>query len=306
MKIEISAVICTHNRKSYLRKAIKSIINQTLDSNLYEIIIVDNASSDNTGAMVSDEFKMIKNLKYFFEPVQGLSHSRNTGWKNALGKYVAYLDDDAIAYPGWLETILLTFQSREPQPACVGGNIEPIWESTRPSWLSDDIISCLGVLEGPDKPAILKGDNWLGGGNSAYSKEILKITGGFPTNLGRVGKKLLSNEENFIRRKIIEKGYYCFFHPEITIGHHIPKSRLNKRWFMRRFYWQGISDATMKIEQESLDTLKRRRFAFLSFIKLIKLIWNSKILFLSSSIRDRFTLRCSIMTNLGYVRGLLI
>ena len=108
MNVQISAVVCTHNRAAYLRKALQSLVDQTMAQELYEIIVVDNASTDGTKQVVS-EYSGASNLRCLYEPVIGLSRARNTGWGNARGEYVAYLDDDAVAH-------LVPSLSRDPLP----------------------------------------------------------------------------------------------------------------------------------------------------------------------------------------------
>ena len=133
MSIRISAIICTLNRAAYLEKAIQSLADQTLPEEQFEIIVVDNGSTDNTKTMV-EGFKHLENLRYIYEPIMGLSQARNTGWQNAQGDYVAYLDDDAIACPEWLERIVQAFDTVEPRPGSVGGKVIPVWEAERPAW----------------------------------------------------------------------------------------------------------------------------------------------------------------------------
>ena len=103
--VRISAVVCTLNRATYLARAVESLVNQTYPKEYYEIIVVDNGSTDNTREVV-EQFSQCAIIRYIYEPVKGLSQARNTGWQAAAGKYVAYLDDDAIARPRWLEKML--------------------------------------------------------------------------------------------------------------------------------------------------------------------------------------------------------
>jgi len=103
MNLLITAVICTYNRKNLLRKAVDSLINQTLEKNKYEILIIDNNSNDGTSDLVNRNYSNISNIRYILEPRQGVAHARNTGWQNSKAKYVAYLDDDEIAKNDWLE-----------------------------------------------------------------------------------------------------------------------------------------------------------------------------------------------------------
>ena len=127
MSIELSAIICTYNRADYLRKSLASLAEQTLSTDRFEIIVVDNNSNDDTKAVVQEEYAYVPNLRYIFEPVPGLSKARNTGWQNANGKYIAFLDDDAVATLRWAEIYMEVFQNWEPTPGCSGGKAEPIW-----------------------------------------------------------------------------------------------------------------------------------------------------------------------------------
>ncbi len=84
----ISAIICTHNREQYLGAAIDSLLSQTLDS--YEVIVVDNASTDGTAAVAKARLANPK-VRYIYEPALGLSVARNTGAAAAQAPIIAYL-----------------------------------------------------------------------------------------------------------------------------------------------------------------------------------------------------------------------
>lgn len=304
MSIRISAIICTHNRAGYLRKAIRSLVFQSLDEELYEILVVDNASTDDTRHIVHNEFSGVSNLRYLYEPVLGLSQARNTGWRGAEGEYVAYLDDDAVASPVWLERILEVFDTVSPKPGCVGGKIEPIWEAPRPIWLSDSMLPVLTVLDLSDKPTFLS-DQIPSGANISFAKVVLMELGGFSVALGRKGNQLLSNEEVLLMRKMKDKGFLCFYHPEIKVRHHIPASRLTERWFLDRYYWQGISDAAVYVFQEVPNIMARLCRAcyvmartFLSPRHLLNLaIPHNSTSRLQSLLAARYSL--------GYLRGII-
>ena len=171
--MRISAVICTHNRAHYLRTAIQSLADQTLNKDRFEILVVDNGSTDATREVVTSEYSGVANLRYVYEPKLGHSQARNTGWQNAAGEYIAFLDDDAIASPEWLERIVDAFDTVHPKPACLGGRIDPIWEVPRPAWLPDSLVTFLAVLNYSDDAFFLKPKQYLIGANIAFTREAI-------------------------------------------------------------------------------------------------------------------------------------
>ena len=302
MNIRISAIICTLNRVEYLRKAIKSLADQTLPKEHYEIMVVDNGSTDGTKRVVLEEFSAVHNLRYLHEPVLGLSQARNTGWQNARGKYVAYLDDDAVASSNWLEKILGVFDTAELKIGCVGGRVVPIWKTPRTPWLPSELLSYFSVMNPSNNPTILEPNKQIAGANIAFPRDVLEAAGGFRTDLGRKGNKLLSNEEVMLRRQIEDKGYSSFYHPEIVVWHHVPANRVTKGYLLRRLYWQGVSEAVMQIHQKPLSMTTRLRVGFSESFSIVML---SPIEFFSLLIPtnnpERFKNKCFTLARIGYV-----
>jgi len=250
--VRISAVVCTLNRAAYLAKAVESLVNQTYPKEHYEIIVVDNGSTDNTREVV-EQFSQSARVRYIYEPIKGLSQARNTGWQAAGGKYVAYLDDDAIACPHWLEKMMEAFETVEPAPASVGGRVVPIWESERPAWLKEKMLGAYAIADWGDQARFFKPSSpeHHVGCNVAYSREVLQECGGFNVNLGRKGKNLLSNDEHLIRKYMDSHGLGIYYDPEILVDHLVPKERLTRRFMLRRHFWQGISDVVEWYEESS-------------------------------------------------------
>ena len=307
MTIVISAIICTFNRDRYLGKAIQSLVEQTLETELYEIIVVDNHSTDNTKKIVTEEFAHIPNLRYIYEPVLGLSQARNTGWQNAQGEYVAYLDDDAISSPIWLEKIVEVFTQVTPKPGIVGGKIEPIWEVPRPSWLSDRVARSLTILDWSNTPGFLPDNQWLAGANIAYPKHLLKTLNGFDVNLGRKGKKLLSCEESLLNNQLKHKGYQVYYHPEIKVQHHIPASRLVKDWHYQRQYWNGISVSVVNNYKNNPSFFIRLKQAFI-FTKndLLQHLKAKRFFSIYKNEQEWFDWICFLIYKIGYLYGILV
>lgn len=303
--MQISAIICTLNRDFFLRKAIQSLVEQTLSQQHYEIIVVDNGSTDNTKKIVTEEFAHIPNLRYIYEPKLGLSQARNTGWQYAKANYIAYLDDDAIAYPVWLEKIIEVFTQVTPQPGIVGGKIEPIWEIPRPVWLSDRVARGLTILDWTNTPGFLPESQWLAGANIAYPKNLLKSFNGFDTSLGRKGKNLLSCEESLLNNQLMNAGYQTYYHPEIAVKHHIPASRLIKNWHYQRQYWNGVSVSMVSNYQQNISWQKRLKKASL-FVKSDLLShFKSNLFSFHRDEREWFDWYCFLLYKMGYLHGIL-
>jgi glycosyltransferase involved in cell wall biosynthesis len=242
---EITGIICTRNRERYLERCILSLFEQTLDPDRYEILVVDNGSTDSTRA-ICERFLERPGFRYLFEPVAGLSRARNTGWQQARGRYIGYIDDDAFADPQWFAMALEAFHSSSPEPEWVGGPVQLDWEVPAPAWLTRDYYGALGWVDWGDKPRFLEGaGEWLVGCNSLYRRDILELLNGFDTRLGRKKKLLLSGEEVQFQHRLKAINGRLYYHPGICIFHAVPEERTRPSFFYRRYYWGGITDYIM-------------------------------------------------------------
>lgn len=238
---KISAIICTHNREQYLGAAIDSLLEQDFDN--YEVIVVDNASSDRTREIVENRLSDPR-LKYVYEPVTGLSVARNTGAREAHASILAYLDDDAVASPGWLKVIYAAYQENE-KLAIAGGKVTLLWpEGTRaPIWLSSDLAGNLGAYDLGDSVVYIENPGLTPRGlNYSIRCTFLEKIGGFDVNLGRVGKNLLSNEELQMTELALQAGWQVAYLPNALVAHNVAPERMERSWFLNRGWWQGISE----------------------------------------------------------------
>jgi glycosyltransferase involved in cell wall biosynthesis len=238
----VSAVLCTHNRQEHLRIAIESLTRQTLSARDFEILVVDNASSDETASLVSELQREVKNLVYVFEPRLGLNNARNTGWRRAQADIVAFLDDDAVADTNWLQRIVDKFSQYDVQTAAIGGKVEPWWEEPPPSWLETRFWPSLSVLDLSHEDKLLDRHHYFVGANMAIRTQALAKVGGFHPFLDRQGRNLLSNGEVHLKWRLEAAGYQAYYCPEIKVCHLVPKERMTQSWFRQRYYWHGISD----------------------------------------------------------------
>lgn len=235
--IKISAVVCTHNRKEHFGNAVRSLINQNINESKYEVIIIDNASTDNTWETLEREFGDMPNVRCLFEPVLGLSRARNRGWSNASGQYIAFLDDDALPCKDWLKNLCTALD--DPEVGAAGGPIFPLYETDVPKWFNESLLPLYSCRDWGKYICDLIPGQFFYGTNMAIKRSILEQVGGFRSDLGRRGSVLLSDEELAVFKEIEERGYKKRYMPECIVYHVIGEERLNMKWLMRRFYWLG-------------------------------------------------------------------
>lgn len=300
----VSVVICTHNRAEYLRKAIDSVLAQETAGLEFELLVVDNASVDGT-ASVCAEYADRPHLRYLYEPQLGLCRARNAGWQAAAGRYVAYLDDDAVAVPGWLRAIADGFRC-SPEPGVVGGPVRPIWEAPRPRWLDDELAVGLTIIDWSPVQKLIPDLHleWLVGANMAVPVRVLRDIGGFHPSLDRVGQRMLSSGDVFLQQQIKARGLDCLYHPDMAVGHLVPAARLTQRWFVNRYYWQGISDAVMQLLVERPTRARRAVLALGRALRLLGSPRQQRALCYRGEDPARFTARCFALIELGHVAGL--
>jgi glycosyltransferase involved in cell wall biosynthesis len=241
----ISVVICTHNRADSLCEALDSLERQTLSPRAFEVVVVDNLSTDGTRAVVESFTGRMANLHVVREGRLGLSWARNAGAAAAHAACVVYLDDDARASPGWLQAMLGAFERTTPAPGCVGGRVWLDWRGPRPRWLPspyDMYYTCLDL--GNESRAFADREAPVGA-NVGFRKDALEAVGGFPTDLGRKGASLLSCEEVEVIRAIRDRGLGLYYAADAAVFHTVPRARQKRRWLLSRVFWEGVSHALM-------------------------------------------------------------
>jgi glycosyltransferase involved in cell wall biosynthesis len=303
----LTVAICTYNRASYLEKALASLASQTANPSTFEVIVVDNASTDATPQVVVRwQQACPAPIRYVREERLGLSYARNRALAETASPYIAYLDDDAIATAGWVASLLSSFMEREPRPQAVGGPIKPIWEAPRPEWLPDGLLGYLTVLERPVPSKHFRFEEELiFGANMAFERSVLQELGGFDPSLGRVGTNLLSGEEILVMRQLRRRGAVGYFNADAVVHHHVSASRLTKSWFYNRVYWGGMSYSVVAMRLESMSLLQRAWTA----VKLIRShLYRDKVWRALPGIgdeRSRFGARCRALNAFSAAFGYL-
>lgn len=238
---KISVVICTHNRDSYLGSALDSILNQEFDD--FEVVVVDNASTDRTREVVESRMPHPR-LRYVYEETLGLNVARNRGAEETTGPIIAYFDDDALAPPQWLSCLHSAYQTY-PKLGVAGGKVTLIWPEgfTQPNWLSPTLMDALGGYDLGDQIVFINNPSQTPRGlNYSMRRSVLEKVGGFKLNLDRVGKNLLSHGELYMTELVLKQGWQVAYLPDAIVGHHVSVERTKAGWYLRRGWWQGISE----------------------------------------------------------------
>ncbi|HEY9644832.1 MAG TPA: glycosyltransferase [Chroococcidiopsis sp.] len=264
----ISVAVCTFNRADRLVLALDGLRQQSLPVEQFEVLVVDNASTDHTKAVCDRYLTEMPNLRYLYEPVKGLSKARNTAIAHSQADYIAYLDDDAIPAPAWVQAIVETFSTVEPAPVSVGGPIYPLWEIPKPVWVHKYMEGVFTILDCGNEPMWFKKNQFPYGANMAYHKPSLEAAGSFSEKLGRQGKNLLSHEEYLLNLTLEQQGGRFYYNPKAAVQHWVPKERIDPHWLIRRSYWQGRSEAL--VEQIMGKTRTHQRWASLRELANLK------------------------------------
>jgi len=302
--VKISAIVCTFNRAALAVSCVAGLLNQTLPESDFEILVVDNGSSDGTRERLRAEFGNAPGLRILDEPRAGLSRARNTGWHAAQGEILAFVDDDAIADPNWLESIVRGFETAIPRPGIIGGRVLPKWEIPLPRWVPAHVVIFLTILDwGPEARPMAEGDLALGC-NLAVTQAAMAAVGGFDERLGRRGKKLLSWEDLELQQAVRAAGYSSRYEPAAVVHHLIPAERLTRRWMRKRVYWEGVSLGRRHAMELGLFSARRLLLAARPLVGLLVLPGDWVALVWDGGEPQRFMGACRTMRRMGHLAGL--
>jgi glycosyltransferase involved in cell wall biosynthesis len=133
--LDLAVIVPTFNRAPSLMGLLDSLCRQRTSGLRYEVIVVDNGSTDGTPTLVAEYGRQFPFVRCVREARPGASNARNRGILSANARILAFIDDDIRASQDWMASIVQAFD-RHPEIDCLGGRIEPLWPQTPPSWLT--------------------------------------------------------------------------------------------------------------------------------------------------------------------------
>jgi glycosyltransferase involved in cell wall biosynthesis len=300
--MDISLILCTYNRSESLPKALDSVAAQILpESILWEVIVVDNNSRDQTRAVVDDYCRRFPGrFRYLLEIQQGLSRARNAGIQQAMGEIIAFIDDDVVADPNWLQN--LTASLRDGQWAGAGGKIVPPKDFHPPKWLTVggkfDLGGTLALYDNGDLSGHITRAPF--GTNMAFRKETFRKYGMFRTDLGRCGNVLLSGEDTEFGERLFRAGERLRYEANAVVHHPVPQERLQREYFET---WWFDFGRTRIIERASRPPFLGIPRECISILRLVLLLLPVRALnwLLTLETKKRFYLYCQVWMTLGEV-----
>ena len=255
----LSIIVCTYNRDKYLYGALRCIAENGFPTEAYEIVLVNNMSTDNTEAecqRFGNDYPDV-NFRYMVETNQGLSFARNRGIAESRGDTLLFLDDDSYIQPNYLTNLQRQLDTY-PDADAFGGKIDPVFESGEaPKWLSKWNYSWVSAIDLGDKVCPFKGQAFPIGANMGIRKAMLEKTGNFNTQLGRSKKNLMGGEEKDLFERIMQQGGSIFYFPDVVVHHVIPPTRTTKDYVKRLGEGVGQSEQIRTLGESKGKYLKR-------------------------------------------------
>jgi glycosyltransferase involved in cell wall biosynthesis len=250
----VSVVLSTFNRAHLLESAIKRLQDQAPSTPSYEIIVVDNNSSDRTQAVVQDvAAHSARPLRYVFEPRQGLSHARNAGIAAASAPIVAFTDDDVLVAKEWVLVIKERFDAF-PDVECLGGRTVPVWPVPPPPWLTSlHWVGPLALQDYGNSPFVIDARRplCLAGNNFAFRRILFDRIGLFSPAFPR------AQDTQFVVR-MLRAGGRAMYVPDMLVHAPVDTERLTKTYHRRWHRNIGRCNARMGFEELSDPVLGLR------------------------------------------------
>lgn len=252
--MDVSVIICTYNRAHNLPACVHKLWEQENAGDIHwEIVIVDNNSTDDTSQVVHDLQRQSPiPIRYLFESNQGLSFARNLGINETTSHYLVFIDDDIHVVSGWLRALYDTFQRYDC--SAVGGRIHVESPSLLPDWILPSMYGFLGERDFGEGEFEMNGrDQFPFGGNMAFQRDVITKIGLFHTGMGRKGDgkkadELFKGEETDYFHRLAAAGGSMYYQPQALVQHLILPYQLEKKFFRvihyNAGYLQSLHDDT--------------------------------------------------------------
>jgi glycosyltransferase involved in cell wall biosynthesis len=260
MREGVSVLICTHNGAERIKQTLDHLSNQRVSKSFpWEIILVDNASTDGTAQIARSSWKSEIPLSIIFEKNLGVANARKTGMNACHYSYIGFIDDDNWADENWVETAYTSMEAN-PNAGAVGGPSEGVFESPPPDWFFKYAKNYAIGNQYKQSGKIQKPGGLLWGAGMVIRKEIwdyLYQFGFTPLLESRKGKKLMSGEESEILILAKLMGWSLVYEPNLKIQHYMPSPRLQWRYYRKLRISLGASSVYLGIYKDVMNSIQK-------------------------------------------------
>jgi len=256
--MRLTVAICTYNRAKLLQQTLAGIARQTFPADQFEVLVIDNNSTDRTAQVVAEFAGARPAPRYVVETQQGLDHARNRALAEARGEIVVFADDDILMEPDWLTQLEAPFAADSGgRIGAVGGEVIPVFPDGLPPWVAEwhsplNFRPDAGPLPASQSPM---------GANMAFPAQIFKKLGLFHTALDRTGKNLFGGGDTDMIRRVRATGFEVWFAPAAVVRHQLPASRTTFRYATRHAFDSARSRVVERASQDAAAGYLLARFA---------------------------------------------
>jgi glycosyltransferase involved in cell wall biosynthesis len=245
---KLSVILPTFNRANALKRALAALLRQSAMPDAYEVVVVDNNSSDGTAGVVA--LFEDRRIRLISEPRQGLSYARNAGLAAARAPIVAFTDDDVEVAPDWVETIVATL-ARYPHVDGLGGRVLPSWQNGRPPWLTREHWAPLALQDHGDARRVFDRSAPIGliGANVAFRRDVFERIGAFSPAVQRVKDGIGSTEDHELLVRLYESGGRMLYQPKLLVMARVSGDRCDRRYHRRWHEGHGRFYALMRLPE---------------------------------------------------------
>jgi glycosyltransferase involved in cell wall biosynthesis len=245
---KLSVILPTYNRAASLRRAVDALLRQDAPARSYEIVVVDNNSTDGTAALLSS--MRDRRVTSVVEPRQGLSFARNAGIAAARAGILAFTDDDVEVAPDWVSIIVATLEAR-PDVDGAGGRVLPAWEGARPAWLTRSHWAPLALQDHGDEKRVFDRHTPLGlvGANIALRRAAFARAGLFSPGVQRVKDGIGSTEDHDLLTRVYAAGGRMLYAPRMLVLARVQPDRCEREYHRRWHQGHGRFHALMRLPE---------------------------------------------------------
>ncbi len=237
----VSVIIPTFNRSARLTAGVQSFLAQDYPGDRYEVIVADNDSTDDTPNVIASLVADNGIVRRVLEKRRGAHFARNSAAKAARGEILYFTDDDMIAAPDMLRSLVTGFDL-SPGIGVVTGRVVPSWETEPPRWVLEYCQNALLSLNDlGDATIVSDTDPGVFSCHEAILREAFFRAGGFnpDTNAG----EFTGDNETGLNLKVAALGYRFAYVGAAKIQHVIPAARMTQDYLNSRFADQGYCDS---------------------------------------------------------------